>query len=415
MGFVSSLFGANNDYNATGAQNLANTNYSGALASALASAGGANSPQSNQQRLAQMLMQQAQGNGPSVAQNQLNQTTNANNQAAAGMLGSTRGINPALAARMILQNNAANNQNAAGQAATLRAQEQLGAAGQLGNALGTQRGQDISTVGTIGGLQNTQNANQIQNALGTQQINAGISGQNATTNGSIVGGILGGGASAIAGMASGGGGKWRGGAIGYADGGEVTDQEKVADTNQVTGIAMPQAPVEASPISAPPIAPTTAATPPPAYAPMFTVGNTASIPGLMGSATSFAGENPGAGIAGGLTAGARAAGSLISKYGMAAAAAHGGPVPGKASVQGDSPTNDTVPTMLSPGEVVLPRSVTGAKNSPEKAKEFMEALKKQREPKDDEGYGKVLRAQRMLHERLAAVEKYCMGGKVKNA
>jgi hypothetical protein len=34
----------------------------------------------------------------------------------------------------------------------------------------------------------------------------------------------------------------------------------------------------------------------------------------------------------------------------------GGVVPGKAKVPGDHPANDTVPTMLSPGEVVLPRS-----------------------------------------------------------
>lgn len=34
----------------------------------------------------------------------------------------------------------------------------------------------------------------------------------------------------------------------------------------------------------------------------------------------------------------------------------GGSVPGKAKVKGDSPKNDTVPAMLSPGEVVVPRS-----------------------------------------------------------
>ncbi|MDE2104855.1 MAG: hypothetical protein KGL39_46895, partial [Patescibacteria group bacterium] len=35
----------------------------------------------------------------------------------------------------------------------------------------------------------------------------------------------------------------------------------------------------------------------------------------------------------------------------------GGPVPGIPQVQGNSPKNDTVPAMLSPGEVVLPRTV----------------------------------------------------------
>ena len=36
---------------------------------------------------------------------------------------------------------------------------------------------------------------------------------------------------------------------------------------------------------------------------------------------------------------------------------NGGVVPGEAQVPGDHPANDTVPTMLSPGEVVIPRSV----------------------------------------------------------
>ena len=38
--------------------------------------------------------------------------------------------------------------------------------------------------------------------------------------------------------------------------------------------------------------------------------------------------------------------------------AHGGVVPGRAQVPGDSPQNDTVKAMLSPGEVVVPRSVS---------------------------------------------------------
>lgn len=35
----------------------------------------------------------------------------------------------------------------------------------------------------------------------------------------------------------------------------------------------------------------------------------------------------------------------------------GGHVPGEAAVPGDSERNDTVPAMLSPGELVIPRSV----------------------------------------------------------
>lgn len=48
--------------------------------------------------------------------------------------------------------------------------------------------------------------------------------------------------------------------------------------------------------------------------------------------------------------------------------AHGGAVPGKAPVKGDSAKNDTVPAMLSPGEVVIPRSALG---SPDKLLAFL--------------------------------------------
>jgi hypothetical protein len=50
----------------------------------------------------------------------------------------------------------------------------------------------------------------------------------------------------------------------------------------------------------------------------------------------------------------------------------GGPVDGKAKVKGDSPKNDTVKAMLSPGEIVLPRSVAQDPNAPDKAREFVQ-------------------------------------------
>ncbi len=54
-----------------------------------------------------------------------------------------------------------------------------------------------------------------------------------------------------------------------------------------------------------------------------------------------------------------------------AQAAHGAVVPGQAEVDGDSPKNDKVPAMLSPGEVVLPRSIS---HDPEKARRFVAHL-----------------------------------------
>lgn len=49
----------------------------------------------------------------------------------------------------------------------------------------------------------------------------------------------------------------------------------------------------------------------------------------------------------------------------------GGKVPGKAKVDGDSYTNDTVPALLSPGEIVVPRS---AAKDPEKAAAFAKSV-----------------------------------------
>lgn len=65
----------------------------------------------------------------------------------------------------------------------------------------------------------------------------------------------------------------------------------------------------------------------------------------------------------------------------------GGKVPGKAQMAGDHPKNDTVHAMLSPGEIVIPRSLA---EDPERAKRFIEELKGKKKP----GYGKVLEAKR---------------------
>ena len=71
-------------------------------------------------------------------------------------------------------------------------------------------------------------------------------------------------------------------------------------------------------------------------------------------------------------------------------------MPGQAQVAGDSLKNDTVPAMLSPGEVVLPRTIS---HDPEAAAEFVRhinARKPQSMAKGGEvkGYGKVLMARR---------------------
>lgn len=89
-------------------------------------------------------------------------------------------------------------------------------------------------------------------------------------------------------------------------------------------------------------------------------------------------------LAGGLLQAGGGVGSAL------AGASHGGKIMGDASVEGDSPKNDTVHTMLSPGEIVVPRSMA---HDPEKAKEFIDHLLKN-EKKSDGDYGEVLKARR---------------------
>lgn len=63
---------------------------------------------------------------------------------------------------------------------------------------------------------------------------------------------------------------------------------------------------------------------------------------------------------------------------------------GEAPMPGDHPANDTVPTFLSPGEIVIPRSHA---NSPEDAKAFVDALMTDDEKKSGGSYKAVLKAQ----------------------
>lgn len=78
-------------------------------------------------------------------------------------------------------------------------------------------------------------------------------------------------------------------------------------------------------------------------------------------------------------------------------ASTGAVVPGNAKVKGDSPKNDVVPALLSPGEIVIPRSVV--QEGPEAIKSFAEALYEKGDKKFSKG-GKV--------------QKYNKGGAVKS-
>lgn len=67
-------------------------------------------------------------------------------------------------------------------------------------------------------------------------------------------------------------------------------------------------------------------------------------------------------------------GGPASSFGKHITMKGGGFVPGQAKVAGDSPKNDVVNAKLSPGEIVLPRTVVNSKNPSEAAARFVAAV-----------------------------------------
>lgn len=105
------------------------------------------------------------------------------------------------------------------------------------------------------------------------------------------------------------------------------------------------------------------------------------------------------GIYGG--AGGAAAGGKIG--GQIAGASKGGEIKGRASFDGDTRSNDTVPAMLSPGEIVLPRTVAQAEDAPEKAAKYVDAIKS-RKKSDKKSLTVALSRIQELESRLNAME-----------
>lgn len=113
--------------------------------------------------------------------------------------------------------------------------------------------------------------------------------------------------------------------------------------------------------------------------------------GALGSMLGGLGGGIASGLTGGLLSGGGGGGggasSIPSGPGgkmSGAAMAMGGMVPG------DSPQNDVVPAMLSPGEIVLPRSVAQDPDAAEKAKKFVEAIQASHKPDEKVEYRHIL-------------------------
>lgn len=339
-----------------------------------------------QQNLANALLAQSQGYGPNPAQAQLAQNTARNTANQASLMASQRGANAnaGLIARQAAMQGGALQQQGVGQAATLQAQQQLGAQQALQQQQSQMAQQALQGQSIAQGALAAQNTANINAQLGAGNINANIAGQNAATRGGILGGALGG-----IGAAIGGGLFAHGGEVKkMATGGDVMDIQHYStpgygevplhDYSQKSGQGM--------------------------FGGMGNlvggIGNSGLIGDLFG-----AGAGAGAGYSGALMAGGAAdavteAAPLVllankgAQIPFSTALLQGGTVPGKASVQGDSEKNDTQPTLLSPGEVVLPRSVTMAPNAEEKAAEFVAHLKSRKK----KGYAKVADAKRGKNE-----------------
>jgi len=106
-----------------------------------------------------------------------------------------------------------------------------------------------------------------------------------------------------------------------------------------------------------------------------------------------------AGVTGALQSGTKAGLAFAGKT-----ASKGGEIKGRSQYNGDTRSNDTVPALLSPGEIVLPRSVAQDEDAPEKSKKFVEAIKKQKKPTGKASIAAALARIQELEARLNAME-----------
>lgn len=111
------------------------------LAEQQAAQAGASSLQADQRDYIGRLRALSEGRGPSLAQEQMRQSTDRVTNQQYAMAAGARG-NPALAQRQAMNQAGALQSAAAGQSAQARAMEQLGALSQMGGAIGQGRGQD---------------------------------------------------------------------------------------------------------------------------------------------------------------------------------------------------------------------------------------------------------------------------------
>jgi len=207
------ILGTNNNYQATnpvtGAQLDQSINQGfDAVAAQNQLAQQLNNPQLMQQQnqLADALRAQAAGQGPNPAQAALAQSTGNNIAQQASLMAGQRGAgaNAGLIARQAGQQGAGIQQQAVGQGATLQAQQQLAAQNQLQQQQAQQANQALQAQGQATNAALGQQGNLLNFQAGANNANAGVASGNAQRNGNLIGGVIGGVASALPFLSQGG-------------------------------------------------------------------------------------------------------------------------------------------------------------------------------------------------------------------
>jgi hypothetical protein len=310
----------------------------------------------------------ADGTGPNPAMAMLNNQTGANIAAQSAMMAGQRGssANPALMARQIANQGANTQQQAVGQGAALQAQQSLGALNQMGGIAGQQVAQQGQAVGAL----NQATQNQHQNLMGSvaaenaakagvaANINtaqAGLAGIGQQAAGNLVGNIMGGAGAAATMMGKGGVASSAGG-VGMTNASGGRGQSMVNMANGGPIAVVPTAPA----------IPTGVPRPGPRsklgqhYHAMATGGSSSDkVPALLSPGEKYLPPQAVAQVA-------RGANPM----------AVGRTIPGTPKVGGavNSYANDIVPATLDEGGIVLPRSVTKAKDPAEAAHKFVAAI-----------------------------------------
>lgn len=293
----------------------------------------------NQNALGQQLQEQIAGRGPNPAQTQYLQNVQNNIANTQGQIASQRGLNPAVAAKLGANAGAAANQQAAQQSSLLQQQQQLGATANYANLLGQEQ------QGNLGYQQLYVNPN-----VAAMQTNAAVANANQQQSAGLVGGLLGGVGSALSGLLAHGGEVKNYEEGGFVDSDPTTPQNSALSSigkylsgkgdQSIQGMGSGQG------------------------------GYLSQGFGPLGAMGGSGGSQVSKGISGLLSGAAEG----MAKGGKVHNFKPGGPVPGKAKVAGDSLKNDTVNAKLSPGEIVLPRTVVNGPNAPDKSARFVAAI-----------------------------------------